>query len=93
MRYSPLNCFSGVLSYALIGSIILGVLVVVLIERVTDYFTSYTYNPVKRIAESSQTGPATNFLTGFATGLSSTAPVALILVAAIIMSYLGGYYA
>ncbi|PSN84364.1 sodium-translocating pyrophosphatase [Candidatus Marsarchaeota G1 archaeon OSP_D] len=88
-----LKLFSGVLSYALIGSIILGVLVVVLIERVTDYFTSYTYNPVKRIAESSQTGPATNFLTGFATGLSSTAPVALILVAAIIVSYLGGYYA
>ncbi|MEM3670943.1 MAG: sodium-translocating pyrophosphatase [Thermoprotei archaeon] len=78
------------LALVLTLSAVLGVLVVIGIERVTDYFTSYEYSPVRRIAESSQTGPSTNFLTGFATGLTSTAPIALILVVAIILSYVMG---
>ena len=48
---------------------------------------------MKFIAEASQTGPATNFLAGFSTGLQSTAPSALVLVLAIVLSYFIGYYA
>ncbi len=82
---------SGI-SYWLFGSAVVGVVVVVVIERVADYFTSYLFKPVKHIAEASQTGAATNFLAGFATGLQSAAPSALVLVVAILVSYYFGYY-
>ena len=72
-------------------SAIVGVVVVVVIENVANYFTSYSYAPVREIAVSSQTGAATNFLSGFSTGLASTAPSALVLVVAIIASYSLGY--
>jgi K(+)-stimulated pyrophosphate-energized sodium pump len=71
----------------LFASAIVGIVVVVVIENVANYFTSYAYAPVKEIANSSQTGAATNFLSGFSTGLTSTAPSALVLVLAIIISY------
>jgi len=83
--------FDRAVAYAMIGSIVLGVIIVVLIMNVTDYFTSYTHKPVKSIAEASQTGAATNFLTGFATGLTSAAPTALIIVVGIVASYFAGY--
>jgi len=76
----------------LFGSAIVGVVVVVVIERVADYFTSYLYPPVRHIADSSQTGAATNFLAGFATGLQSNFPSAIVLVGAILASYYLGYY-
>jgi K(+)-stimulated pyrophosphate-energized sodium pump len=79
------------LGYYLMGSAVVGVIVVVVIERVADYFTSYLYNPVKAIAQASTTGPATNFLAGFSTGLQSTAPSALVLVVAVLASYYLGY--
>ncbi len=79
------------LSYYLFASAIVGVLVVVVIENVANYFTSYSYSPVREIAQSSQTGAATNFLAGFSTGLTSTAPSALVLVAAIAASFGLGY--
>ncbi len=79
------------LGYALFGSVIVGVVVVVVIERVADYFTSYAYKPVQAVAEASQTSAATNFLAGFSTGLQSTAPSALVLIVAILVSYYLGY--
>ncbi|QQG49144.1 MAG: sodium-translocating pyrophosphatase [archaeon] len=70
-----------------------GVIVVVAIENVANYYTSYAYSPVREIAESSKTGAATNFLSGFSTGLTSTAPSALVLVVAILVSYFIGFEA
>src|SRR5487761_1719357 len=85
--------FKGsLLGWYLFASAVVGIIVVVVIERVADYFTSYNYKPVKFIAEASQTGPATNFLAGFSTGLQSTAPSAVVLVVAILVSYYLGYY-
>ena len=86
--------FKGsILGYSLFASAVVGIVVVVVIERVADYFTSYNYKPVKFIAEASQTGPSTNFLAGFSVGLQSTAPSAIVLVLAILISYFIGYYA
>jgi K(+)-stimulated pyrophosphate-energized sodium pump len=79
------------LGYYLFASAIVGVVVVVAIENVANYFTSYLYKPVQEIAKASQTGAATNFLAGYATGLTSTAPSAVVLVLAIIASYYLGY--
>ncbi len=82
---------SADLGYYLLGSAIIGVIVVVVIENVANYFTSYNYDPVKQIADASKTGAATNFLAGYATGLRSTAPSAVVLVLAILSSYYLGY--
>ncbi len=56
------------LGYGLLASAIVGIVVVVVIEQVADYFTSYEHKPVQFVAEASQTGPATNFLAGFRPG-------------------------
>ncbi|MHB1909207.1 MAG: sodium-translocating pyrophosphatase [Nitrososphaerales archaeon] len=86
--------FNGsTLGWALFASAIVGIVVVVAIERVADYFTSYNYRPVKSVAEASQQGPALNFLAGFSSGLKSTAPSAVVLVLAILVSYFIGFYA
>jgi K(+)-stimulated pyrophosphate-energized sodium pump len=58
---------------------------------ITQYYTEYKYRPVKSIAEASQTGPATNIITGIAVGLECTAiPVIVISIAIIASYYLGG---
>ncbi len=60
---------------------------------ITEYYTSQSYPPVKAIAEASQTGPATNMITGLAVGLKSTAFPVLSICAAILVSYhFGGVY-
>jgi K(+)-stimulated pyrophosphate-energized sodium pump len=79
--------------YYFLASAIIGIIIVVVIENVANYFTSYNYSPVRQIAESSNTGAATNFLAGYATGLRSTAPSALVLVVGILSSYYLGYSA
>ncbi|MDV3277425.1 MAG: sodium-translocating pyrophosphatase [Nitrososphaerales archaeon] len=79
------------LGYYLFASAIVGIVVVIAIEQVANYFTSYLYGPVKGVAKASETGAATNFLAGFSTGLTSTAPSAVVLVVAILASYYLGY--
>jgi K(+)-stimulated pyrophosphate-energized sodium pump len=59
---------------------------------ITQYYTEYKYRPVRAIAESSQTGPATNVITGIAIGLECTALPVLVISAAIIGSYYLGNY-
>jgi len=85
------SLFPSNIALSIFVSTILGVIVVVLIERIVDYFTSYNYGPTKFVAEASRTSAATNFLAGFSVGLSSTAPAAVLIVAAIIISYFLGY--
>jgi len=50
---------------------------------ITQYYTEYRYRPVRSIAESCLTGPATNIITGFAVGLECTAPPVLVISIAI----------
>jgi len=82
---------SASIGYYFLASAVVGVIVVVVIENVANYFTSYNFNPVRQISKSSETGAATNFLAGYATGLRSTAPSAVVLVLAILASYYLGY--
>ncbi len=58
---------------------------------ITQYYTEYQYRPVKAIADSCQTGPATTIIQGFAVGLESVFFPVLVICAAILLSYwMGG---
>lgn len=62
-----------------------------LIGLITEYYTAA--GPVKRIAEASETGPATNIITGLAVGLESCAlPVIIICIAILISNHYAGIY-
>ncbi len=62
----------------------------VAIDYITDYYTGSDRGPVGRIAKASQTGAATNIITGFAVGLETTALPIVSLVIALIVSYFFG---
>lgn len=66
---------------------VLGVLSGSAIGFVSEYFTSGKYNPVKRIAEGCQQGPAITVTEGTAVGMQSTAVPLLILAVSIILAY------
>src|SRR5215813_4209010 len=66
---------------------IIGVLTSIAFVYITQYYTEYRYRPVREIADASQTGPATNIITGVAVGFECTlAPVVAISIA-ILASY------
>ena len=61
--------------------IIVGILVGIAIGFLSEVFTSEKYSQVKRIAEESQTGAATNIIAGLSSGMLSTVgPIVLIAI-------------
>jgi len=75
----------------LFGAGIVGILTSYAFVWITQYYTEYRYRPVKSIAQSSVTGPATNIITGFAVALECTAIPVLTISAALLVSYYFGY--
>jgi K(+)-stimulated pyrophosphate-energized sodium pump len=67
-----------------------GLLASVAIDYITDYYTGRDRTPVKKIAKASQTGSATNIITGLAVGLETTALPIVSLASALIASYYFG---
>ena len=53
-------------------AVLFGLILASVIQVLTQYFTDTKFKPVQEIAESTQTGPATTILSGFAIGLEST---------------------
>jgi K(+)-stimulated pyrophosphate-energized sodium pump len=77
----------------LFGAMVVGLVAGIAIGLITEYFTSYAYGPTKEISEASKTGAATNIIRGFAVGMQSTWPPALIVAGAVLLAYnLGGLY-
>ncbi|MHB8780457.1 MAG: sodium-translocating pyrophosphatase [Candidatus Geothermincolia bacterium] len=74
-------------------SIVAGLAAGMFIGQVSEIYTSDSFKTVKRIAESSQTGPATTVLSGISAGMASTAASVILLVGAIIGAYLAGRWA
>ncbi len=73
---------------ALIGLVLTFIVVVI-----TNYYTSTEYSPVRKIAEASKTGHATNIIAGLAIGMQATALPVIFIGASIWASYnFGGLY-
>ena len=60
------------LGWRVFGAVLVGLILAQALSRLTEYFTGTEYGPVKEIAESSETGPATVVLSGTAAGLESS---------------------
>ncbi|MBE3139838.1 MAG: sodium-translocating pyrophosphatase, partial [Thermoplasmata archaeon] len=65
-----------------------GIIMAVVINYLTDYFTSTKHKPVQEIAESTETGSATTILSGLATGMESSVWALFVIVGAMIASAL-----
>ena len=72
-------------------AVLVGCLSGIAIGLITEHYTAA--GPVKRIAESSETGAATNIITGLAVGLESCAlPVVAICIAIFVSNHFAGIY-
>ena len=69
-------------------SVLSGLIAGVVIGKATEYYTSHSYRPTQKLAESSATGPATVIISGVGLGMLSTAIPVLAIAAAIILSFL-----
>lgn len=69
-------------------SVITGLVAGIIIGQATEYFTSHSYQPTRKIADSSQTGPATVIIAGIGSGMISTAIPVITIGVAIILAYL-----
>jgi len=69
-------------------SVVTGLIAGIIIGQSTEYYTSHSYKPTQRIAESSNTGPATVIISGIGLGMISTAIPVITIAAAIIISFL-----
>lgn len=76
----------GDFSYA--GAIIAGLIVGILIGKITEIYTSADYGFVKKIAEQSQTGAATTIISGLGVGMMSTLLPILFIAVGIFVSYM-----
>ena len=80
-------------SFNLAISIIAGLIVGVIIGIITERYTSSDYRSVKKIADQSETGPATTIISGLAVGMESTAaPIILISIGILVAYAFGGLY-
>jgi K(+)-stimulated pyrophosphate-energized sodium pump len=91
-RTSDVNIFAPSISDLYLCSLI-GLAVTACLFVITDYYTSTRFGPVKKTAAASQTGHATNIISGLAQGMQATAAPALVLALGIFgANELGGIY-
>ncbi|MFC1749041.1 sodium-translocating pyrophosphatase [Pseudomonadota bacterium] len=69
---------------------LVGLGITLFITFITEYYTSTSYSPVKKIAESSKTGAGTNVIVGLAVGLESTFLPVILIALGIFLAYFFG---
>ena len=67
-----------------------GLLVGWALGKTAEYYTSDAFNPVKKIAKQSETGPATTVLSGVSTGMVSVAASVGLIVIGVLVAWWGG---
>ena len=83
---SALVVFLGI-PYAVLYCVITGLVAGVIIGKLTEYYTAKDLAPVQRIAQQSETGPATNIIAGLGLGMMSCGPPILVVCVAIFVSF------
>ena len=78
---------------SLFNASLIGLLMTGVVVLITNYYTSTSYAPVRRIAKASETGHATNIIAGLAIGQHATAlPVGFIGIAILLSFHFAGLY-
>ncbi len=68
-------------------AIVAGLVAGVLIGKITEYYTAFEHKPVQNISAQSETGEATNIISGLGVGMKSTALPVLVICVAIGIAY------
>ncbi|MCU1656169.1 MAG: V-type H(+)-translocating pyrophosphatase [Pseudonocardiales bacterium] len=71
-------------------AVLIGIVLAVLIQQLTGYFTDTARRPVKDVAKTSLTGPATVILAGISLGLESAVYTAILIALAVFGAFLLG---
>ena len=76
--------FGGMALYA---CAIAGLAITALIVMITEYYTGTNFRPVQSIAQASVSGHGTNVIQGLAMSLEATAPIAIVIIAGILVTF------
>jgi K(+)-stimulated pyrophosphate-energized sodium pump len=79
---------SGAVDWRPFLAVVAGIVLALALDKVTEYFTSTHYKPVKDVSRASQTGSATNILAGLALGMESSVWAILVICGSILASVL-----
>ncbi len=94
MKYFPQGLSYGNIAIpmtGLIGAAMTGIVVTMAMVWITDYYTSTSFAPVRKVAAASESGHATNIIAGIAVGMKSTAaPVVVISIGMLAAFFMGG---
>ncbi|KXK21562.1 MAG: membrane-bound proton-translocating pyrophosphatase [Chloroflexi bacterium OLB15] len=80
------NIANGGVIWQPLAAVIVGIILAIVIEKVTAYFTDTEHGPVKDIAKNTQTGPATTILSGLSGGMESSTWAIIVIAGSILAS-------
>lgn len=80
------NINSGGIVWQPLATVLIGVGLAIVIDKVTAYFTDTEHEPVQEIARNTQTGPATTILSGLASGMESSVWAIIVIAGSILAS-------